>query len=342
MKRNVKSCNTKDECLSELRKELQIDGRKNGSKMILYDAVKSVWRGWIAEGYFNIDYFRQYDLCRNCIDDGKYYTFLDAINDFLGTEITENDIIDDTFYNQYSDNTRETIRASLSSLLLTYYIDTKKYQNAYIMLSKILKNHPKIADNFNMLRYSNESDPQVTVVNLIMGVAEFNTTHKEDDRKPVTRYFKTFAKGFYSLNIIEQDKLMENTFIKKMHLTALKMYPKINDALYVYNNSNFGMRQEDDIYIDLMETSPVFFKKCIDQWKYYGLWQGHSDRLKTIFTAYLRNKYLSSNVYVGLVSDIRDMIAVIEKNDLTFDIFDVIQDLPSKIQSAALEVQITG
>ena len=143
---------------------------------------------------------------------------------------------------------------------------------------------------------------------------------------------------------------MENKFIKKMHSAALKMYPKINDASYIYNNSIFGIgirhEDSDDIYIDLMETSPVFFKKCIEQLKYCGTWQGHSDRLKGrlkgIFTAYLKNKYLSSNVYVGLVSDIRDMIAAIEKNNLEFDIFDVIQELPSKIQSAALEAQITG
>lgn len=334
---------TKEECFIALRRELGLDARKSTltfSNYVISILPSKISIGGYYRSYLSIMYIKQ-RIASESSDGGKW-TFLDVINDTFGKNITFADILDEKFYeNEFTKDDIIVAKSALMSLIFSYYAATEDYQKVYSALYKILKENTLTLDNFSMI----QPPKTKAYLNLIMGLADYNSKKEDSKKKTYTRYFRTFNETFYwNCKVMEQDELLSDSTFLKFKDAASKVYKKLDDATFAYASirSNYI---DENMFLDLMESSDSYLAEGIKNGRYadrrFKISEAGMERIKNIFRSYLNNRYVSTNRSKDLTSDIKNMIDVMDKYNYNFDIFEVVMDLPPKIQSAALEAQIS-
>lgn len=332
---------TKEECLGELRHEIKLDQRKTCTlKNYLISTLAHNLDVSSFSDYVAVYYLKHKVVAKD--SSGGKWIFLDAINETFNSNISVENILSEEFYTDTFEKLEVCrVKSALMSLLFTMYIDTGDYLSAYKVLYKVFKNNKHTLDNF-----SSSGDPEIRmIVNLLAGIAE-NTANKENSgkSKAYIRYLKKYSEIFYqNLSVMQQDILMGNPIFVKFKNTASNIYEKCDSSALSYNNLRTSCISEN-VFLDLLESSSDYLSNSIKYGRYERRFQisnFNMDRMKGIFKSYLSGKYALTSKYKELTPDIKNMIDIIDKYDYKFDIFDVVADLSPKIQSAALEAQIS-
>lgn len=348
--RNEQIYKSKDDAMSALRKSFGLDNRTSSERRNFLEALKRIVvyeYGYQPMSDYQIFLYLSKVICSVTYqedNDIKELTFVDVLNDYYNRNDTFEDYKNWNIKDlQLDDNSKHLYtRMAIISLVFTYYVDKGYPHDTYKYLCKIYSSYKKTMSNI-----SSVSSLDIRRRLELFTVNAAATIESGDSKKTNMSSIRKVKDLLLLLNIEERDEFMANNSIKKYFNICNKYLSKnnsrevdyITNAFSYYNNRH---GYDEDSILDVMESSPLIFEEVIRNRWFDGVKKFSDEqvsRFKDIAVAYLSSKYTNSSSS-GLEHNINYITTFIERFKMPIDILDIVSELPDKIQSMALAVQL--